>query len=92
VIELVAGALVLLGLGTRGSAFIASGSMAFAYFDVHQPGALWPIQNGGELPVLFCWSFLVLVFTGSGVFGPDGLFVSRSAATRGKRASKPVTT
>lgn len=83
---------MLLGLGTRGAAFIASGSMAFAYFDLHQPGALWPIQNGGELPVLFCWSFLVLIFTGSGAFGLDGLLFSRSAATRGKRASTPVTT
>ncbi|MFJ3804366.1 DoxX family protein [Streptomyces sp. NPDC090088] len=91
VIELVAGTLVLLGLGTRGAAFMASGSMAFAYFKVHQPGALWPIQNGGELPVLFCWSFLVLVFAGSGAFSLDRLLVSRSAATNEKRTSKPVT-
>jgi putative oxidoreductase len=91
VIELVAGAFVLLGLGTRGAAFIASGTMAYAYFTVHQPGALWPIQNGGELPVLFCWSFLVLAFTGSGAFGLDRLFVSRSAATKEKQTSKPVT-
>ena len=90
VIQLVAGALVLVGLGTRGAAFIASGSMAFAYFSVHQPDALWPIQNGGELSVVFCWSFLVLVFTGPGAFGLDRLLVSRSAATRRKRTTKPV--
>ncbi|MGW4300947.1 DoxX family protein [Streptomyces sp. NPDC004376] len=81
VIQLVAGALVLLGLGTRGAALIASGSMAFAYFDVHQQNALWPIQNGGELSVLFCWSFLLLVFTGSGAFAAEDLLPSRTATT-----------
>jgi putative oxidoreductase len=91
VIQLVAGALVLVGLGTRGAAFIASGSMAFAYFSVHLPVALWPIQNGGEPATLFCWSFLLLVCTGSGAFGLDRLLVSRSAATKEKRVSKPVT-
>ena len=91
VIEFVAGALVLLGLGTRGAAFIASGTMAYAYFTVFQPVALWPIQNKGELPVLFCWSFLVLVFTGSGAFGLDRLLVSRTAATEDTGASETVT-
>ncbi|MGW2900703.1 DoxX family protein [Streptomyces sp. NPDC001212] len=91
-IELVAGALVLLGLGTRGAAFLASGSMAYAYFDVHQPSALWPIQNGGDLPVMFCWSFLLLVFTGSGAFGLDQLIASRPATgQKTEPASEPVT-
>ncbi|WDO08602.1 DoxX family protein [Streptomyces murinus] len=80
VIQLVAGALVLVGLGTRGAALIASGSMAFAYFDIHQQHALLPIQNGGEPAVMFCWAFLLLVFTGSGAFGLDRLFVRRAAA------------
>ncbi|MFR9791416.1 DoxX family protein [Streptomyces sp. MB22_4] len=79
VIQLVAGALVLVGLGTRGAALIASGSMAFAYFDIHQQHALMPIQNGGEPAVMFCWAFLLLVFTGSGAFGLDRLFVRRAA-------------
>ncbi|MGV4988004.1 DoxX family protein [Streptomyces sp. NRAIS4] len=79
VIQLVAGGLVLLGLGTRGAALIASGSMAYAYFDVHQQVGLWPIQNGGELSALFCWAFLLLVFTGSGAFGLDRLFARRTA-------------
>ncbi|OLZ69431.1 DoxX family protein [Streptomyces sp. IMTB 2501] len=79
VIQLVAGALVLLGLGTRGAALIASGSMAYAYFDIHQQAALWPIQNGGEPAVLFCWAFFLLVFTGSGAFGLDRLVVRRTA-------------
>lgn len=90
VIQLVGGALVLIGLGTRVVALIASGSMAYAYFDVHQSIALWPIQNGGELSVLFCWSLLLLVFGGSGSFGLDRLFAPRSAATEEKRTSEPV--
>ncbi|MFI1070285.1 DoxX family protein [Streptomyces puniciscabiei] len=80
VIQLVAGGLVLLGLGTRGAALIASGSMAYAYFDVHQRAALWPIQNGGELSVLFCWAFFLLVFSGSGAFGLDRLVARRTTA------------
>jgi putative oxidoreductase len=91
VIQLVGGSLVLLGLGTRAAAFISSGSMAYAYFDVHQSAALWPIQNGGELSVLFCWTMLLLVFTGSGALGLDQLFAGRtSSATEDKRASEPV--
>ncbi|GAB1335394.1 DoxX family protein [Streptomyces sp. E-15] len=88
VIQLVAGALVLVGLGTRGAALIASGSMAFAYFDVHQQAALWPIQNGGELSVLFCWAFLLFVFTGSGAFGLDRLLGRRTAADSGSAAEQ----
>ncbi|MEU5080267.1 MULTISPECIES: DoxX family protein [Streptomyces] len=88
VIQLVAGGLVLLGLGTRGAALIASGSMAYAYFDVHQQLALWPIQNGGELSVLFCWSFLLLVFTGSGAFGLDRLLTRRPAREEAKAAEQ----
>jgi putative oxidoreductase len=79
VIQLVAGGLVILGLGTRAAAFLASGSMAYAYFDVHQPMALWPLQNGGEASAMFCWAFFLLVFTGSGAFGLDRLIARRSA-------------
>ncbi|WP_328555785.1 DoxX family protein [Streptomyces sp. NBC_00358] len=92
VIQLVAGALVLLGLGTRAAAFIASGSMAYAYFDVHQSAALWPIQNGGELSALFCWTMLLLVFTGSGALALDRrLFARTSPASEEERAARPVT-
>jgi putative oxidoreductase len=91
VIELVGGSLVLLGLGTRIAAFIASGAMAYAYFKVHQPEALWPIQNRGEGAAMYCWSMLLLVFTGSGAFGVDRLLARRtSSATEDKRASEPV--
>jgi putative oxidoreductase len=80
VIELVGGTLVLLGLGTRVAAFISSGAMAYAYFKVHQPNALWPIQNQGELAAIFCWTMLLLVFTGSGALGVDRLLAKRSEA------------
>lgn len=79
-IELVGGSLILIGLGTRFAAFIASGAMAYAYFKVHQPNALWPIENSGEGAAMFCWAFLLLVFTGSGAFGLDRLFQKRSTA------------
>ncbi|KEF20475.1 DoxX family protein [Streptomyces rimosus] len=74
VIQLVGGVLVMVGLGTRSAAFISSGSMAYAYFSAHAGTALWPLQNGGELSALFCWAFLLLVFTGPGVWPLDRLF------------------
>ena len=87
VIQLVGGILVLLGLGTRAAAFIASGSMAYAYFKVHQPNALWPMENGGEAAAMFSWTLLLLVFTGSGAFGLDRLFAKR-ATTQDKAAAE----
>jgi putative oxidoreductase len=58
-IELVGGILMLLGLFTRPVAFVLAGEMAAAYFTAHMPHGTWPIVNGGELAVLFCflWSF-----------------------------------
>ncbi|MCX5412872.1 DoxX family protein [Streptomyces sp. NBC_00059] len=82
VIQLVGGALVALGLGTRIAAFVASGSMAYAYFKVHQPESLFPLQNGGEASAVFCWAFLLLVFTGPGALALDRLFSSREGAVR----------
>ena len=67
VIELVGGLLVALGLLTRWAAFICSGEMAFAYFMVHQPKARWPIQNQGELAVLYAFLFLFIATRGNGV-------------------------
>ncbi|WP_030861745.1 DoxX family protein [Streptomyces sp. NRRL S-37] len=73
VIELVCGVLVLLGAATRGAAFLSSGAMAFAYFTEHQKDGLFPLQNGGLSPVLFCWGFLLLVFFGPGALSLTGL-------------------
>ncbi|MGG2463279.1 DoxX family protein [Streptomyces sp. RGM 3693] len=78
VIQLAGGILVLLGLGTRAAAFISSGSMAYAYFSMHQPHGLWPIQNGGEAAAMFCWAFLLIVFTGPGSWALDRLFFGGS--------------
>ncbi|GAB2827693.1 DoxX family protein [Lentzea nigeriaca] len=72
-IELIGGTLVLIGLWTRWAALISSGSMAYAYFVVHQPRALLPIQNGGELAAVYSWAFLLLVFTGAGAWSIDQL-------------------
>lgn len=73
IIELVAGVLILVGLFASIAAFIASGEMAFAYFLMHAPKAFWPIQNGGELAVLYCFVFLYIAARGSGIWSVDGL-------------------
>ena len=70
-IEIVGGLLILLGLYTRVAAFICSGEMAFAYFLAHAPRGWLPIQNGGELPVLFCFIFLYLAAAGGGAWSLD---------------------
>ncbi|MEU4771431.1 DoxX family protein [Micromonospora sp. NPDC023644] len=76
-IQAVCGGLVLVGLLTRAAALLASGSMAYAYFVVHQPDALLPLRNGGELAVLFCWSFLLIAVFGPGVWAVDTLLRAR---------------
>ena len=70
-IELVAGILVTLGLFTRLAAFIASGEMAVAYFVGHFSKGFWPVANGGEAAILFCFVFLYLVFQGPGEWSLD---------------------
>jgi putative oxidoreductase len=76
-IQLVFGALVLAGLFTRISALLCSGSMAYAYFVVHAPRGLFPIENGGELAALFCWSFFLIAVLGPGVWSLDALIRRR---------------
>ncbi|WP_034263711.1 DoxX family protein [Actinospica robiniae] len=70
-IELVGGVFVLVGLATRTSAVVSSGSMAYAYFTVHVSHGLLPIQNGGELAVLFCWGLLMVAILGPGPLSLD---------------------
>ena len=72
-IELVGGALILIGLFTRVAAFICSGEMAVAYFMVHAKGGFWPILNHGEVAVLYCFVFFYLFFAGGGPLSIDGL-------------------
>jgi putative oxidoreductase len=76
-IQLVAGGLVVLGLGTRVAALLCSGSMAYAYFVVHQPDALAPVANGGESAALFCWAFFLIAVLGPGPFSLDALLAKR---------------
>jgi len=82
-IELVTGVLITLGLFTRIAAFFASGTMAFAVFTMHLPKSIVPMLNGGEPAVLYCFAFLLLVFTGGGAFALD----SRLAPNRSTRAT-----
>ncbi|MFC8846580.1 MULTISPECIES: DoxX family protein [unclassified Micromonospora] len=76
-IQAVCGALVLAGLFTRPAALLASGSMAYAYFVVHQPEGLLPLRNGGELSVLFCWAFVLISVLGPGTWAADTLLGRR---------------
>lgn len=73
IIELVGGVLLVVGLFTRGAAFIASGMTAVAYFMVHAPKGFYPILNGGELAALYCFVFFYLVFAGGGPISLDAM-------------------
>jgi putative oxidoreductase len=75
-LELVLGALVLIGLFTRFAAFILAGEMAFAYFMGHAPRGFYPILNGGDLAIMLCFVFLYLSTAGAGPWSVD--------ASRGK--------
>jgi putative oxidoreductase len=70
-IELTGGALLTLGLFTRPAAFLLSGEMAFAYFIVHAPRSFFPILNGGELAIVYCFLFLYLADAGGGAWSLD---------------------
>jgi putative oxidoreductase len=71
IIELVGGILIALGLIAGLAAFVSSGEMAFAYFMAHASRGPWPIQNGGELAVLYCFVFLFIASRGSGPISLD---------------------
>ena len=73
VIEFFGGLLIAVGLQAGVIAFIASGEMAFAYFTAHAPRALFPIQNGGELAMLYCFLWLFIASKGSGIWSVDAL-------------------
>ncbi len=77
-IELVLGFFIAIGFLTSYATFIASGEMAVAYFMAHYPKSFWPIENGGEPAVLFCFIFLYMATQGSGIWSID-------ASSRGRR-------
>jgi putative oxidoreductase len=71
-IEVPTSLLMALGLFTTPAAFLASGEMAVAYFTQHLPHGFWPIENHGELPVLFCFVFLYIAARGPGIWSLGG--------------------
>ena len=71
IIESIGGPLIILGLFTRPVAFLLCGEMAVAYFIQHARRGFWPIANGGEPAVLYCFIFLFLVSAGPGPFSLD---------------------
>jgi putative oxidoreductase len=73
IIEFVGGIMVAIGLFTTPVAFIASGEMAYAFFTRHFPRGWYPIQNGGEAAVLYCFIFLYLCVVGSGKLSVDSV-------------------
>lgn len=77
-IELVGGALIMVGLFTGWAAFISSGQMAVAYFLVHAPQGFWPVMNRGELAALYCFLFLYLAARGDGAFSVGRLLEKRA--------------
>jgi putative oxidoreductase len=71
ILEIVGGVLIVLGLFTRPVAFVLAGMMAVAYFMFHAPAGVYPLVNGGELAVLYCFIFLFLAAQGSGAISLD---------------------
>ena len=92
VIQLICGALVLAGLATRPAAVLASGSMAYAYFVVHQPQALLPIQNGGVTPALYAWAFLAIAVLGAGPWSVDALIDRHRGGDRAEASGPALAT
>jgi putative oxidoreductase len=86
-IELVCGTLIVLGLFTRPAAFLASGTMAAAYFLAHAPQNFFPVNNGGDAAILYSFVFLYLVFSGPGAWSLDGILARRRAEQRGAAAA-----
>lgn len=72
-IELITGLMIALGLLTGFAAFLASGTMAAAYFIAHASGGFWPLVNHGETAVLYCFAFLYMAARGSGPLSIDSL-------------------
>jgi putative oxidoreductase len=70
-IELIGGALLILGLLTRPAAFILSGEMAVAYFMVHAPKSFYPLVNGGTLAIIYCFACLYISTAGPGPWSVD---------------------
>jgi putative oxidoreductase len=90
VLQLTFGVLVMVGLATRTSAVLLSGTMAYAYFSVHQEKALLPMANGGEPAALFSWAFLSIAMLGAGPLSLDAVLAKarRGAGAGGSDAER----
>jgi putative oxidoreductase len=73
-IELVGGILLVLGLFTRAAAFILAGDMAVAYWMAHAPKSFYPVLNGGDAAILYCFVFLYIAAAGGGAWSADRAF------------------
>jgi putative oxidoreductase len=80
IIEFIGGGFVAIGFWTSHAAFIASGEMAVAYFMAHAAKGFWPIQNKGELAVLYCFVFLYIASRGSGVLSVEAVAKKKKRA------------
>ena len=80
-LEFFGGILMILGLLTRPVSFLLAGEMAVAYFQVHAPNGLWPIQNSGEAAALFSFIFLFFAAYGAGPYSLDALLGRRRTTT-----------
>jgi putative oxidoreductase len=87
VLETFGGALIVLGLFTRPVAFLLAGEMAVAYFQAHAPRHFFPVLNGGENVVLFCFVYLYLFAVGAGPYSVDAVLRRRGTASGGVASS-----
>ena len=90
-LEVVGGALLVLGLFTRAIAFLLSGEMAVAYFVAHAPSGFWPVLNGGALAALNCFVFLYLSAAGAGPWSIDGSIGQRDSFPQALKRTRMLT-
>lgn len=77
ILEAGGGALLLVGLFTRPVAFVLSGMMAVAYWMFHAPASIYPIQNGGDAAILYCFIFLYIAAAGPGAWALDNMLFKK---------------
>ncbi len=86
-IEAIGGLLVCIGLLTRPAAFIMSGEMAVGYFMAHAPKSPFPVINGGDAAILYCFIFLYLAFAGGGAWSLDRVIAGPRSWLAGPEAT-----
>ena len=86
IVELLCGALIAIGLLTRPAAFLASGTMAVAYWYAHAPQNFFPVNNGGDAAILYCFVFLYIALAGPGAWNLDGILSRRRSDQRAAAA------